>query len=199
MFTDLPYLLQLALGMVAVFDGLFALVLLLSLPYLGYFKWLKRFGQPVVGMITNVTQEKQAKKRGLQYVRYEVTWTDPRTQQVRHAIKKYPTTIQLNRTWGDAVPVYVHPTFSRLRALRLVEDSSLLWRAWRKGELRSYLEEVFFRSVWVGGVGAALCFIPALAIFLQFSLDWQKGLGVLLGGFLTGFIGAWIGGIFIRR
>jgi hypothetical protein len=199
MFADLPNMLQLAFGMVAIFDGLLALVLLLSFAYLGYYKWLKRFGRPVVGMITNVTPEKQAKKRGLQYVRYEVSWTDPRTQQVRHTIKKYPTTIQLNRTWGDTVPVYVHPIFSWLRAVRLVEDSSLLWRAWREGELGSYLAGVFFRAVWVGGVGAALCFIPALAIFLQFSLDWQKGLGILLGGFLTGFIGAWIGGIFIRR
>lgn len=55
MFADLPLMLQVAFGMVAVFDGLIALLLGLSLPYMGYIKWLTHHGQMVVGTITNVT------------------------------------------------------------------------------------------------------------------------------------------------
>jgi hypothetical protein len=100
MFADLPLALQLAFGMVVVFDGLIALVLLLTLPYLGYIKWLTRHGQMVEGTITNVTQKKQATKRGPIIDCYEVTWTDPRTQEARRPLIKYPAAIGLYRTRG---------------------------------------------------------------------------------------------------
>jgi hypothetical protein len=199
MFADLPLALQVALDMIAVFDGLLVLALLLSLPYLGYITWLTRHGQRVEGTITDVTQEKQATKRGPKFDCYEVTWTDPRTQQARHAILKYPTAMAPGVRKGQTVPVYVHPTLTRLRTVRLQEDSWQLGQAWREGELRSYLAEMLFSAMWWGVVVAALCVIPALANFLQNSQNWQLGLGMVLGGYLIGFLTTCLMGLIIRR
>jgi hypothetical protein len=198
-FADLPLALQVALGMVAVFDGLLVLVLLLSLPYLGYIRWLTRHGQMVEGTITNITQEKQATRRAPKIDWYEVTWTDPRTQQARHAILKYPTAMAPRVYKGQTVPVYMHPTLTRLRTVRLQEDSWQFGQAWREGELQSYLAEVLVSAVRWGVVVAALCAIPALANFLQDSQNWQLGLGIVLGGFLIGFLTTWLMGLIIRR
>lgn len=128
-----------------------------------------------------------------------MTWTNPRTQQTRHAIVKYPTAIGPGRSKGETVPVYVHPTFSRLRTVRLWEHSSLLWQAWREGALLHYLAGVCISALWWGARVAALCVIPALAYFLQNSQNWQVCLGILLGGFLVGFFAACLVGLFIRR
>jgi hypothetical protein len=198
MFADLPLMLHLAFGMVAAFDGLIALVLLLALPYLGYLTWLTRYGQRVEGTLTNVIHKPQT-KRGPMMTCYEVTWTDPRTQEARRALLKYPATFERSRKRGEAVPVYVHPTCSRLRTVRLWEDSWQLGQAWKEGALLSYLAEVLFRAVRWGIIGTAWCLIPALVNILLNFQNWQLGLGFLLGGFLAGFIGAWIGGLFLRR
>lgn len=191
MATDALAILQIAVEMAAVVCSLFVLVLLLLfLPFLIYAKWLIHYGRAEEGTITSRTVEKRKR------IRYEVNWVDPQTQQLRISIVRYSMAPEREKGVGEKVTVYVHPTFSRLSTVQVQTFSSLLWKAWQEGELLRYLDETLRIAVWNGLIGMAVLFI--LAVVTVFT-NGRVGLGLLLGGFLIGFIGTWIAALIIRR